>query len=92
MARVLGVELIVLLLLGFIIGVLGFMYWDARRELSKLTRDNHDLHRRMEESASKTKMFEYKKNLVVSDLEQLEKKHSKLATQVTDLQEQLVCG
>lgn len=91
MARLLGIELFVLLSLGVAIGVLGFMYWDAKNVLSRmnvvsrLTRNNRELHRRIEESISRSKVFEYEKNLVESDLKMLKKDHSKLASQLVRL-------
>lgn len=97
MARLLGVELVTLLVLGFALGTLSFLYWSAKRDLSALQGDNEQLNRRMLESVSETKTFRYKKSLVESDLDKLhkdltakDKKISELTHQGTDLGGQLV--
>lgn len=99
MARVLGMELATLLVLGFALGILSFMFWSTKQELSALQGDNEMLSKRMLESASETKTFRYKKSLVESDLELLrrdltakEGKVSGLTLQVTALEGQLVCA
>ncbi len=97
MARVLGVELIVLLALGFSFGALFFMYWSTKRELLALHADNERLTKRMLETSSRVDTFKYNKNLMESDLEELRRgegakavKRASLKQRVDELQRQLV--
>jgi hypothetical protein len=73
MVRVLGLELVTLLVLGFAIGILTFLYWSTKLELSTLKGENEKLSQFMLESGSETKTLKYKKSLVTRDLEQLQK-------------------
>lgn len=93
-ARLIGVELISMLLLGFSLGIVIFMYWNAKKELAALHQDNAELSTKTRDAESKAKTFEYKRNLVQSDLEQLQAnlrtKEKTLTGRVSELQEQLV--
>lgn len=89
MARVLGVELVTLLVLGFVIGMLSFMLWNIKRELLALQGDNESLSKRMLGLASETSTFRYKKTLVESDLEKLRRDMAAKEEQVTGLTGQL---
>ena len=73
MARLLGLELVTLLLLGFVMGLLSFMYWNAKRELSSLFDENERLSKQAVDSASQLNIYRYKKSLAESDLQQLRK-------------------
>ena len=94
MARVLGVELVTLLLLGFVIGILAFMNWSTKREFSALQGDNEKLNQRMLESASEGNTFRYKKRLMESDLKRLQEgliaKQEEISGLVHRIEEELV--
>ncbi len=97
MARLLRVELVLLLVLGFSLGAIVFMYWKAKSELSVLEADNKRLTKKMMENDSETKAFKYKKRLVESDMQYMKqeeegrlKEVSRLAEQVRELKAQLV--
>lgn len=94
MARVFGVELVALLLLGFAVGILTFMYWSTRRELSALQGENEKLERL---SSSEASTCRYMKSLVESDLGTLHRditakkeEISGLVSQLANLKEELV--
>ena len=97
MVRLLGVEIATLLILGFTIGALVFMYLNTRKELSELHDDNDRLQNQLLESSSVSKTAHYQEKLVQSDLKQLQIKDrdsvariSNLTQQVKNMLEQLV--
>lgn len=92
-----GLELVVLLVLGFSLGVVLFMYWRARGQLAAVEASNRHLSKKMIENDSETKAFEYKKRLIQSDLEHMRQEESdrqgeisRLTQQVEELREELV--
>ena len=94
MARVFGVELVILLTLGFSIGALTFQCWRGTRQLAAVQMDNEQLKASMQQTESRAKTAEYRRSLVQSDLEQLQveldQKERTLNQQVTELRGQLV--
>ena len=92
-----GLELLVLLVLGFSLGVVFFMYWSARDQLTAVEANNRYLRKKMMENDSEAKALEYNKRLVQSDLEHRRQEEdnrqeelSRLTEQVEELREQLV--
>ena len=97
MARILGVELVFLLTLGFIIGILLFMYLETRLELSTLLDEKEKLAEQVMEWSSEINTYKYKKNLAEANIEQARSEDSakvqeifNLTQRVSKLQEQLV--
>lgn len=97
MARVLRLELATLIVLGFIIGAILFLYVNIKRELSAVQNENSMLHQKMEESLSNSRANIYKRDLIQSDLQQLRKQKvrdekiiSELDQQIQDLRQHLV--
>ena len=98
MSRSLGSEVITtVVILGFIIGLVLFMYWSTKRELSVTLKDNDVLRRKMQEAYGESRISLYKKNLMLSDLNQLKEENSerqrtilRLNLEVKNLQSKLV--
>ena len=85
MARVLGVEFIILVVLGFIIGVLLFLYSNARRDVLGMEQDKKMLDRKMRDFLANANTLEYKRNLIQSDLEQLQMERKRHKERITEL-------
>ena len=84
MARSCGVEVVLLILLGFALGVLAYLYTSARSDLDNVRRANQMLKQKVMESDSDTKTSLYKKNLAESDLKALREENKELQDRVAE--------
>lgn len=85
MGRLLRVELFLLLVLGFSLGVVLFMYWKAKDDLSSLASEYKKLSKKMMKSDSETieaKAFLYKKRLVDYDAQYVKHEESERAKEI----------
>lgn len=93
MFRMLSVEFILLLILGFSLGTVLFLYWSARSELSEMDQGKQKVDKKMLDHVSETKTLQFKNSLLQSDVDRLKEdavRASELSDQITELQKLLV--
>jgi len=84
MARSCGVELVLLILLGFAVGVLAYLYTSARSDLDNVQKANQMLKQKVMESDSNTKTSLYKKNLAESNLKSFKEENKELQDKLAE--------
>ncbi len=89
MARSCGAELVLLILLGFAVGVLAYLYISAKGDLENVQKANQMLKQKVMESDSNTKTSLYKKNLAESDLKSLKEENKELQERLEEHNQEL---
>lgn len=89
MARSCGAELVLLILLGFAVGVLAYLYTSTKGDLETVHRANEVLKQKVMESDSDTKTSLYKKNLAESDLKSLKEENKELQDRLAEQTQEL---
>ena len=84
MARSCGVELVLLILLGFAVGVLTYLYTGTKSDLDNVQKANQMLKQKVMESDSNTKTSLYKKNLAESTLKSLKEENKELQDRLAE--------
>lgn len=82
-------EFILLLFLGFSVGLLLFMYMNVKRDLYKVRKENQVLHKNVFEYVSDTKTSLFKKSLAESDLKRSQENNQEDDDRIKELNLQL---